>query len=115
MEHNRPDAADAEEVLDQELTAVLQAHGQMLEERSHALLAHGAVSIVRPGVILSARLRVPRWWRQGLLEISAEDPVSGAVRSSSSIPLGKAGRNRASLLREITVHLGGELPHGHSS
>jgi hypothetical protein len=111
MEDDQPDATETEEVFDHELTNVLQREGKALEENSEALLTTGAVSITRPGLVLRARLRVPRW-RRGLLEITAEDPVSGEVKGSSSIALSQSGRNRASFVKEITIHLGLELAHG---
>jgi hypothetical protein len=108
MQHDRP---EPEEVFDHELTNVLQAEGKALEAKSEALLATGVASITRPGLVLHARLRVSRW-RRGLLEITAEDPVSGEVRGSSSTVLSQTGRNRASLVGEITINLGLEIAHG---
>jgi hypothetical protein len=115
MEHDPPDGAEAGEVFDHELTHVLQKHERMLDEHSQALLATGATSITTPETTLRARLRAPSRWRRGLLEIAAEDPVSGEVGGSSSIPLDRAGRNRRSLADEIAIHLGFELAHGQSS
>jgi hypothetical protein len=103
---------DADEIFDQELTDVLAACGQELEELSRVLLATGAGSITRPWVTLRVRLQVPRRWRSGLLEIAAHDPASGTVMGSSSITLGRQGPDSASLIREITIHLGMELAHG---
>jgi hypothetical protein len=100
-----PEAADADEVFDHELTNVLQARGQELEELSQQLLATGAGSIAGPGVLLHARLRAPRWWRRGSLEISAEDSVSGEISRGSWSLGGATGRDRESLIREITVDL----------
>jgi hypothetical protein len=110
-----PDAAGADEVFDRELTDVLQVHGQALEKLSQALLAKGEASIALPGVILRVRLRAPRWWRRGLLETSTENPVTGAITHTSSQPAGRAGRDRASLLREITIDLAFELTYGPAS
>jgi len=112
MERIPPDDAEAEEVFDHELTRVLQEHGRALEEQSRALLATGVVSITSPGVILRAKLRLPRWRRRGWLEIAREDPLSGEVTGSSSVPVGNAGRNRESLIEEITICLAMELAHG---
>jgi hypothetical protein len=103
---------DADEIFDQELTDVLAAYGQELEEQSRVLIATGAASITRPWVILRARLQVPRRWRRGLLEIAAHDPASGTVMGGGSMMLGRQGQHSASLVREITVHLGMELAHG---
>jgi hypothetical protein len=47
-----------------------------------------------------------------LLEIAAEDPITGEVKSNSSVPLRTADRNRASLIEEITIRLANELAHG---
>lgn len=99
-----PKAAEAGEVFDHELTHVLQVRGHELGELSQQLLATGAGSIAGPGVELRARLRVPRWWRRGSLEISAEDSASGEVRRGCW-SLGRAGRDRESLMMEITVDL----------
>jgi hypothetical protein len=111
MEHDQPDATEPGEVFDYELTSVLQAEGEMLEQHSEALLATGAVSITRPGVILHATLRLPRW-RRGLLEVTAEDPVSGEVIGSSGAVLSKRGQDHESLVRELTISLALELAHG---
>ncbi len=108
-----PEAAGAGEVFDHELTHVLRARGHELEELSRNLLVTGAGSIAGPGVILRARLRVPRWWRRGSLEIDTEDCVSGEVTRGSSSPLGKTGRDRESLIMKITIDLALELAHGH--
>ena len=111
------DGAEAGEVFDHELTRVLHEHAQVLEEQSRALQAAGAASISVPGVILHARLRIPRGWRKGLLEVTAEDPASGEVRGSSSSQLGRAGRNHGSLslIDEITVQLAFEVVYGPSA
>jgi len=108
-----PEAAKPGEVFDHELTHVLQVRGHELEELSQKLLATGTGSIAAPGVILRARLRAPRWWHRGCLEIDTEDAVSGEVRRGSSSPLGRAGRDRESLIMKITVDLALELAHGH--
>lgn len=112
MEHHLPDDGETEEVFDHELTRVLRTRGRALEEQSRTLLAMGAATIASPEAILHAKLRIPRWRRRGLLEIAAEDPITGEVKSSSSIPLRTAGRNRASLIEEITIRLANELAHG---
>jgi hypothetical protein len=103
---------DADEIFDQELTDVLAAYGQELEELSRVLLATGTGSITRPWVTLRIRLQVPRRWRSGLLEIAAHDPSRGTVIGGSSITLGRQDPDTASLIREITIHLGTELAHG---
>jgi hypothetical protein len=108
MEHDQ----DADEIFDQELTDVLAAYSQELEELSRLLLATGTGSITRPWVRLEVRLQVPRRWRSGLLEIAARDPASGTVMGGSAITLGRQGLDSASLIREITIHLGMELAHG---
>jgi hypothetical protein len=103
---------DADEIFDQELTDVLAAYGHELEELSRILLASGTGSITRPWVTLQVRLQEPRRWRSGLLEMAAHDPASGAVMGGSSITLARRGLGGASLIREITIHLGMELAHG---
>jgi|SRR5580692_470454 hypothetical protein len=102
----------AGEIFDQELTDVLAAYGRELQEQSRVLIATGAASISTPRVILRARLRVPRRWRHGLLEIAALDPASGSVMGGSATTLSRPGPDRASLVRELTIHLGMELAHG---
>ena len=111
------DGAEAGEVFDHELTRVLHEHGQVLEEQSRALLTTGAASICVPGVMLHARLRIPRRWRKGLLEVTSEDPASGEVLGSSSSTLGRAGRNHGSLslINEITIQLALEVVYGPSA
>lgn len=84
------DGAEAGEVVDHELTRVLHEHAQVLEEQSRALVTTGAASISVPGVLLHARLRIPRRWRKGLLEITSEDPSSGVALGTSSSPLSRA-------------------------
>ena len=107
-----PDPPDADEVFDQELTDVLAAHGEELEEKSRALLATGAATITRPGVILRPTLQAPRRWRHGMLKITAEDPASGEARGGSYLTLNRGSRTSPSLAREITIHLAMELAHG---
>jgi hypothetical protein len=115
MEHDPADAAPAEEVFDHELASVLEARGTESEGQGRVLLATGAVSVAGRGVILHARLRLSRWRRRGWLEIAAEDPVSGNVKGTSPVAVGHAGRNRASLIEEIAIHLAAELAHGYGS
>lgn len=105
------------EVFDHELTRVLHEHGQVLEEQSRALLTTGIASISVPGVILHARLQIPRRWRKGLLEVTSEDPASGEVLGSSSRPLSSVGSNHGSLslIDEITIHLALEVVSGPSA
>jgi hypothetical protein len=112
------DGAKADEVFDHQLTRVLHEHGQVLEEQSRALLTTGAASIAMPEVMLRARLRIPRRWRQGLLEVTAEDPASGEVLGSSSSPLGsRIGRNHGSLslIDQIAIRLAFEVVYGPSA
>jgi hypothetical protein len=106
------DGAQADEVFDHELTRVLHEHA--LEEQSRALLTTGAASIAMPGMMLHARLRIPRRWRKGLLEVTAEDPASGEVLGTSSSLLRWSGRNHGSLslIEEITIQLALEVVYG---
>jgi hypothetical protein len=117
MGNDPADGVEAGEVFDHELTRVLHEHGQVLEEQSRALLTAGAASIAMPEVMLRARLRIPRRWRQGLLEVTAEDPASGEVLGSSSSPLGRIGRNHGSLslIDEIAIRLAFEVVNGPSA
>jgi hypothetical protein len=106
------DGAEPGEVFDHEVTRVLREHG--LEEKSRALLTAGAASIAMPGVTLHARLRMPRRWRKGLLEVTSRDRASGEVLGSSSRPLDRAGRSRESLslVDEIAIDLALEVVYG---
>ncbi len=108
-----PDQPEPAGIFDHELTRVLAVHGPELEETSRILLATGTASITRPEVILRVRLRVPRRWRRGLLEITVEDPASGAVLGRSASPLGRPGLDGMALIQEITIDLGMELAHRH--
>ncbi|HEY1618306.1 MAG TPA: hypothetical protein VGG25_11835 [Streptosporangiaceae bacterium] len=112
MEPGPPDASDADEIFDQDLTDVLEARGQELEEQSRTLLATGAATITRPEVILRATLQPPSRWRHGMLRIVAEDPASGHVQGNSSLTLRRGPRTSASLADELTIHLAMELAHG---
>jgi hypothetical protein len=114
MSDSPADGGAAGEVPDHELTRVLHEHGQVLEEQSRTLLATGAASVSVPGALLHARLRIPRRWRKGLLEVTAEDPSSGAALGASAIPLDRPGRRRGSmpLVDELAVRLAAEVAHG---
>ena len=103
--------ADGAEVVDHELTRILHAHGQVLEEQSRTLVITGAASIRIPGIVLRARLRVPRRWRKGLLEVTSEDPSSGEALGTCSVPLGRVGHHHGSLslVDEITIRLAGQV------
>jgi hypothetical protein len=111
------DGAEAGEIVDHELTRVLHEHAQVLEEQSRALVMTGAASISVPGVLLHARLRIPRRWRKGLLEITSEDPSSGVALGTSSSPLSRAGRSHGSLslIDEVTIELACEVVYGPSA
>jgi len=117
MDDSRTDRAEAGEVVDHELTRVLHEHGQLLAERSRALVTTGAASISVPGTLLHARLRIPRRWRKGLLEITSEDPSSGVALGTSSSPLSRAGRSHGSLslIDEVTIQLAFEVIYGPSA
>jgi hypothetical protein len=117
MGDSRADGAEAGEVVDHELTRVLHEHAQVLEEQSRALVTTGAASISVPGVLLHARLRIPRRWRKGLLEITSEDPSSGVALGTSSSPLSRAGRSHGSLplIDEVTIKLACEVVYGPSA
>jgi hypothetical protein len=105
---------EAGEVFDHELTRVLREYGPVLEEQSRALLTTGAASISVPGVLLRARLRIPRRWRKGRLEVRSEDPATGAELGNSARPVRRAGRSHGSLslIDEITVELALEVVYG---
>jgi hypothetical protein len=104
---NPADDAEAGDIPDHELTRVLQEHGQALEEQSRALRATGAASISVDGLLLHARLRLPRRWRKGRLELTLEDPSSGESLDTSSGPLGRTRRSHGplSLIDQITIRL----------
>ena len=106
---------EADEVFDHELTNMLDARGQQLAEQARILLATGTASIPIPGARLHARPRTPRWWRHGLLEMSAEDAHSGEITRACAVPVGKSDRSEAALAREITINLAYELTYGPSS
>ena len=107
MTDSPADDAEAGDTPDHELTRVLQQHGQVLEEQSRALLATGAASISIDGLRLEARLRAPRRWRKGLLELTLENPSSGETLSTSAGPLDRTRRGHGplSLIDQITIRL----------
>jgi hypothetical protein len=107
------DPPDEDEVFDQELTDVLAAHGDMLEEKARALLANGKAAVELPQVALRVRLRQPRWWRQGVLEVETENKATGEVSGSTSVVVAMTGTDGSALIQEITIHLAVELAHGH--
>jgi hypothetical protein len=117
MDDSRTDRAEAGQVVDHELTRVLHEHGQLLAEQSRALVTTGAASISVPRTLLHARLRIPRRWRKGLLEITSEDPSSGEALGTSSSPLSRAGRSHRSLslIDEVTIQLAFEVVYGPSA
>jgi hypothetical protein len=95
--------ADGADIPDHELTRVLREHGPLLEEQTRVLLATGAAEVAVPGLLLHARLRPPRRWRKGLLEVTSEDPFTGETLDTSS-PLRRTPRP-SSRTEEITIHL----------
>ena len=110
MPDNSADDADSDEEFDHQLTRVLEARGQELEEQSRALLATGSVLITGPGLILRARLRPPRWWRRGELTTELEDAASHEVVYGRG-PLDRGVRDQAALVHEITIRLAFDLAH----
>jgi hypothetical protein len=99
--------ADAADIPDRELTRVLREHGPLLEEQIRALLATGAAEIAVPRLLLHARMRSPRRWRKGLLEVTSEDPFTGATLASTS-PLRRTPWP-PSLTQEIAIRLALEI------
>jgi hypothetical protein len=110
MPDSSPDDADSGEEFDHQLTDVLEARGQELEEHSRALVATGSALITGPGLVLRARLRPPRWWRRGELATALEDTASHEV-AYGTIPLGRDIRDQPALVREITIRLAFDLAH----
>jgi hypothetical protein len=106
------DGAEADEVFDHEVTRVLREYG--LEEKTRALLTAGAASIATPGVMLHARLRMPRRWRKGRLDVTSRDRASGEDLGFSSRPVGRTGRSHGalSLADEIAIDLALEVVYG---
>jgi hypothetical protein len=107
------DSSEPDEVFDQELTDVLTVHGEMLEEHARALVANGKSTVELPEVTLRVRLRQPRWWRQGVLEIETKSKATGETSGSTSVVVAMAGTDGDVLIQEITIHLAVELAHGH--
>jgi hypothetical protein len=99
--------AESADIPDHELTRVLRQHGPLLEERTRALLATGAAEIAVPRLLLHARLRSPSRWRKGLLEVTSEDPFTGATNAGTS-PLRRTPWP-PSLTEEITIRLALEI------
>ena len=105
MEENpHADGPDADEDFDRRVGEVLETEAAWLAEQCRVLLAQGSMSAVRRGLRVRAQLRLPRWWRPGVLKIWAEDNAGG--RSASSvIPLGRTSWQPAFLTVEITLQL----------
>lgn len=101
------DIPDQDEVFDRQVGHILDTQAPLLREQTAALLATGSASLFWAGARVQARLRLPRWWRPGRLEISREDPAHGSTGStgSSLIPLGRSHWDRDFLRREITLQL----------
>jgi hypothetical protein len=97
--------ADGADIPDHELTRVLREHDLLLEQQAWALLTTGAASFSVAGLLLHARLRRPRRWRKGLLEVTSEDPSTGATVGTAS-PL-----RRTCGPREIKIRLATEVVH----
>ena len=102
-------------IFDAELTRTFDVFGQRLAEQSRVLVAEGAASVPIPGGTMRARLRRPRWWRPGLLEVAAQDAASGEIIWRGSEALLRSDRHDAALVEKITMSLAMELTYGPAS
>jgi hypothetical protein len=101
--HDDAREPDTDEAFDRRVGDVLESEAEMLRDSADALMDRGSISIARPGVLVRARLRLPRSWRAGVLEVCAD--YTGGRSSHGVIPLGLRPRDPASLLGEITLQL----------
>ena len=115
MQDGAPSEGAEDDIFDADLTRTLEIFGQELERQSRVLAATGAASVSVPDWTMRARLRPPRWWRSGLLEVTGADASSGEIIWRGSESLLRSGRSDAALVRKITVSLAMQLTYGPSS
>jgi len=93
---------DESAAFDRKVAKVLDTEADMIREKSEHLMAAGTVTIERPGGMLNAELRLPRWWRPGVFRDQATH-CDGRT-SSGVIPLDRT-MDAATVLSEITLQL----------
>lgn len=94
----------AADEFDRQVGRVLQTRAEWLRERGVEVISNGSASMAVDGAVLHARLRLPRWWRPGELKISGRSSAGGGF-GQIIIPLGRSGRDRDVLAREIVLQL----------
>lgn len=107
MEDDPEDEADwSEDEFDRHVSEVLDSEADFLREQARSLLATGSILITRPRGTLRAWLRVPRWWRRGVLRTEAARMDGGGGGSISQ--LGRT-MDATALVGEITLRLAVEF------
>jgi hypothetical protein len=90
------------DAFDRRVGSVLDSEADLLGQLSERLLATGSASVERPAGTLTAQLRRPGRFRGGALDI--ETRTKGGS-GTGHLPLGRAHRDDAALLSEITLQL----------
>ena len=107
---DEPDSGDA---FDRRVGSVLDEEADLLGEQAEFLLASGSISVERPAGVVTARFRRPVWRQTGFLtwhrrpglDIDAMPADDSGRRAWEHGPMVAKYRDRAALLREITLKL----------
>ena len=93
------------------LSAVLEAHADLLERKAEELVANGMTAIRTRKGELRAWLRMPSRWRSGELRVTTAEGPAEEVRprvgrsvAGSIVPIGR-GRDPGALRQEIVGQL----------
>jgi hypothetical protein len=92
------------DAFDRRVGSVLDSEADLLGQLSERLLATGSASVERPAGTLTAQLRRPGRFRGGALDIETRTK-GGSASGTGHLPLGRAHRDDAALLSEITLQL----------
>ena len=98
---------DGDDEFDRQVGQVLESEASLLRENAELLVAAGAISIARPGGVVSAWLKLPRRGRSGFLRLSCVRGSDGET-GTSFLPL-RGRHDPEFLLQEITLQLAVEL------
>lgn len=94
--------AEDADAFERKVSAVFDTEAEMLRAKSELLLATGSISIDRPAGVLTASLRSPRRWQNGIFRASAVKEDGSTT--SGFVPLSRT-MDAASVLGEITLQL----------
>jgi hypothetical protein len=107
------DEPDSGDPFDRRVGSILEEEADFLDEQAELLLAGGSISVERPAGVVTAQFRRPAWRQTGFLtwhrrpglDIDAMPADDSGRRAWQHGSMVARYRDRAAVLREITLKL----------